>query len=271
MNGNQVSVTPIEEYQSPTVAPGLAMKTAIKCAKLVRYWDGPSANAATDAGEMNFIDKVYWWYKLARPIVKAEKGVSEALRACDKSVVKLPEGFTRETSMTVSAAGDIMPANELESSRDLLYESVADILFDVDISLANLEAPVTEQTVAETEVVERGIPVLRFPSTQFSTVTGHRGENFTVLNFANNHTFDMGTEGIETAQRLLDQNGITDIGTPRNPNEYGRAKILTKCGIKIGLISATFSLMAVNHLQLKLIVFIQLNSCPNTSLPTLNC
>lgn len=49
-------------------------------------------------------------------------------------------------------------------------------------------------------------------------------------------------EGRETTQKLLAQNGIITIGTPRNPEEYGRAVIVTKQGIKIGYISATFGL-----------------------------
>lgn len=231
---------PLEDYRAPSFAYGLKMRAALIIARLFRYWDTPSAIAATD--EASFIDNAYWLHKCARPITKAEENVAEVIFLRDKSVVKLPDGFKSDASVTFAAAGDLMPADELELSKDILFENVADVLLNVDVSFANLEAPVTERDVKESEFVAGDAPIMGLSLAQFSALVGHRGKYFTALNFANNHAFDMGIEGLETTQKLLTQKGIVDVGTPRHPQEHGRAKILAKEGIKIGFISATYGL-----------------------------
>lgn len=233
--------TPVKDYRAPTFTHGLKIKAAINSAALLRYWDYPRANSATASEEMTFTDRAYRLYKCARPIIRAEKEVSDILSWRDKPALKLPDGFKKDTSVTIGAAGDLIPVDGLESSKDILFENIADVLFGVDISFANLEAPVTERNLKEPLIFGRP-PIMYCSFSQFSTLAGYRGKYFTVLNFANNHTFDAGIEGIETTQALLLQKGILDIGTPRGPQEYGRAKILTKGGIKIGFISATFGL-----------------------------
>ncbi|RXH37918.1 hypothetical protein XH99_02510 [Bradyrhizobium nanningense] len=160
----------------------------------------------------------------------------------DRSIVKLPNTFEKNCSLTVSAAGDLIQADGIQSSKDILFERIGDILFDVDISTANYESPVTEQRLAD-ETIGGGRPLIMCCSpAQFLTLTAHKGKCFTALNTANNHIFDLGIRGLETTQRLLGQNGTVAIGTPRRPEEYGRGKILTKGGIKVGFISATFGL-----------------------------
>ncbi|MGR4932481.1 hypothetical protein ACIPUD_37635, partial [Bradyrhizobium sp. CAR08] len=116
-------------------------KEALERAKLTGEWDFPLADAATDAAEMTYIDWAYWYYKLEKPTLKAENGVSEVLFLNDKSIVNLPDGFQKDTSVTLGAAGDLMPLDGIELSKNILFESIADVLFDVDISFANFEAP----------------------------------------------------------------------------------------------------------------------------------
>ncbi|MGR4932776.1 hypothetical protein ACIPUD_39365, partial [Bradyrhizobium sp. CAR08] len=116
-------------------------KEALDRAKLTGEWDFPLADAATDAAEMTYIDWAYWYYKLEKPTLKAENGVSEVLFLNDKSIVNLPDGFQKDTSVTLGAAGDLMPLDGIELSKNILFESIADVLFDVDISFANFEAP----------------------------------------------------------------------------------------------------------------------------------
>lgn len=191
---------------------------------------------------MTFVDGVYWYYKAARPIMRAETNASEVSFLHNRPVVKLPKQFKKHAAVSIGAAGDLIQAEGLESSKNLLFENIADVLFEVDIAFANYESPVTEQTPVVDYIGGGRPPIMSCSSAQFSTLTGHRGKYFTVLNAANNHIFDLGIEGLETTQRLFARNGIVDIGTPRDPQEYGRATILTKKAIKIGFISATFGL-----------------------------
>ncbi|MDF0581971.1 CapA family protein [Bradyrhizobium yuanmingense] len=223
----------------------LEVSAALEKAQLSGDWDYPVRDAATDSEEMAGIDWAYWLYKRGKPIVKAEEGVPDALFFNHRSVVRLPDGFKTEATVTMGTAGDLMPIDGMESSKDVLFEKVADVLFDVDISLANLEAPITEQDVKESAIFGQGPQdptILRNSSAQFFTLARHREKTFTALNFANNHTFDMGVEGLETTHKLLAQSGIMAIGAPRSPEDYGRAIIIAKEGIRIGFISATFGL-----------------------------
>ncbi|MBW5434038.1 CapA family protein [Bradyrhizobium canariense] len=220
-------------------------KEALEKAKLSRDWDFPLAQAATDAEEMTFLDWAYWLYKAERPILKAQENVREALFVQDKSAVHLPDGFKKDASVTISASGDLMPSDGIESCRDIVFENVADVLFDADLSFANLEAPVTEQEFDGCLVAGRdpeNCTLLRSSIAQFSALTGHKGKHFTALNFANNHTNDLGIAGLETTQRLFTHHGIMGIGTPQTPAEYGRANVFTRAGVKIGFVSATFGL-----------------------------
>lgn len=174
--------------------------------------------------------------------MKAEKHISEDLFLRKKPVLKLPDHFEQSASITMGAAGDLIQADGLESSKNVLFDNVADILFGVDVSFANYESPVTEQKFVTDAIGGGRPPIMCCSFAQFSTLTSHEDRFFTALNTANNHIFDLGIDGLETTQKLFTQHGIIDVGTPRDRQEYGRAKILSKGTIKIGFISATFGL-----------------------------
>lgn len=144
---------------------------------------------------MTATDWAYWLYKRERPIVRAEEKVPEVLFLHDKSVVRLPDEFKTEAEVTIGAAGDLIPVDGMEASKDILFERVADVLLDVDISLANLEAAVTERDIKASVILGQGPEsptTMRNSLAQFSILTEHRKKCFTALNFANNHTFDTG-------------------------------------------------------------------------------
>ncbi|UVK50442.1 CapA family protein [Mesorhizobium sp. AR02] len=215
---------------------------AAKCALLVNYWDRPYADAATDAAEIEFFDDVYWWYKSVRPITKPEKNASEFLARRDRSIVKLPSGFAIKSALTLGAAGDLIQTEGIEHSKDILFSNVRDILFDKEISFANYESVVGHEDVVKKAIADTGSFTVCSTSDQYLAMVQHRGKYFTVLNTANNHALDLGLDGLENTQRLLEQNGIMNVGTPRNLEEYGRASILVSKGIKIGFVSATFGI-----------------------------
>ncbi|MGR4932642.1 CapA family protein [Bradyrhizobium sp. CAR08] len=221
------------------------VKEVLDRAKVSREWDYPVAGAATDAAEMNHVDFAYWYYKMESPTLNAEHGVSETLFSSNKSIVKLPDGFMQSSSLTFSASGDLIPMDGIEASKGILYENVSDVLFNSDISFANLEAPVTKHKFESSVIAARdpeNCTLLRSSLAQFEILTRHKDQSFNVLNFATNHTFDLGIEGLETTQQLLADNKITGLGTPCSVEKFARANIVTKAGIKVGFISATFSL-----------------------------
>ncbi|TIO54488.1 MAG: hypothetical protein E5X98_21745, partial [Mesorhizobium sp.] len=139
--------------------------------------------------------EAHFSYKYIKPLTSAEKGVHEVLFSDDRSVVRLPSSFEAKNCLTVGAAGDLMPAEGLEQSRDIIFENVADLLFDVDVSFANLEGPVSD-TKFDVNFIGGNAPhILGFTRSEFESITAHKGKNFKLLSFANNHSFDKGIEG----------------------------------------------------------------------------
>lgn len=234
--------TYLDICKSPTLLHALKLRALLLGAKVFGHWDKPRSTASEDPAEWSFLEEAYGLYKYIRPTTEGQPGVADILFANDISSVRLPEDFVVQASLTVGAAGDLMPAEGLEDSKDFLFESVSDILLDVDVSFANLEAPLTEQKVEVKFVGGDSPPIMGFTVAQFPTIVRHKEKTFTALSFANNHTFDRGLEGLETTQRLFDEYGITDVGTPRSPDAFGRARIVEKNGIKIGFIGVTYSL-----------------------------
>ncbi len=212
-------------------------------ARVFKFWNRPYKNAATSYEEMSLLDICYWVYKNTSPITKTERGQRpEALIVTDKSLIKLPYDFRKHHSLTVGAAGDLIQAESLNYSKDILYEGVADLLFNQDISYASMEFAISEGEPEKAPLTGKACPVEYTTLKQFDNFKGHKGKVFDVLHTATNHMFDIGAEGVKTTRKVLAQEGILDVGTNGSREELGQAKILTRCGIKVGFASAGFGL-----------------------------
>jgi poly-gamma-glutamate capsule biosynthesis protein CapA/YwtB (metallophosphatase superfamily) len=189
------------------------------------------------------LDKIYWFHKNTNPILHAEKGErAENLLMTDSRVVGLPQGFETFGSVRLGAAGDLFHADCLDHSKDILFENIADLLFDQDVSYANFECPLTEKGPKQGAPIDKKAPLTFCTREQFDVLKGFKDKCFTVLNTANNHILDMGVHGIETTLKALSDEGIVDTGTNRKPDEFGQGKIIVSEGIKLGFVSATFGL-----------------------------
>jgi poly-gamma-glutamate synthesis protein (capsule biosynthesis protein) len=223
------------------------MNTVCKSAELFGYWHHPYKNAATCFEEMTLLDKFYWVYKCRQPVVHGEKREHiHQLLQTNKSTVVLPEGFSRQASVTLGAAGDLIQAEGLEHSADRLYENVEDLLFEKDLSYANLESPLTTQALQKEVISDKESPIECCSRAQFDILKGHRGKCFSLMHTAGNHSFDMGVEGIETTRRQFATDGIVGIGINPAPEDYGKGKIILRDGLRIGFVSATYGLNGRN-------------------------
>jgi len=192
---------------------------------------------------MTLLDKIYWVYKCKKPVTRAEKGSGlEGFFRNNRCIISVPEGFRKKGAITLSAVGDLIPVDGLENSKDILYENVADLIFERDISFAGLEAPLTNREIEREVFSDKGGPVESCSQGQFDVVKGHRGKRYTAMHTASNHMLDLGLEGIETTLRQLDDDGIVDVGTNREESAQGRGRIINKKGFRIGFASATFGL-----------------------------
>ncbi len=240
---NPQSTLPNTPAEVLDLSPGLLeqVEAGVKAAEDSGQWIRPYKEAATAAEEMGPMDILYWAFKCTNPITKMEEGV-ENLLLTDSSIVGLPEGFEKKNTVTMGLAGDLLQADGLELSKGILYENVADILFDKDISYANFESPITNQPLVKEVIGDKGPPIECCNREQFEVLAKHKDKKFTVLNTSNNHMFDMGLEGVQNTLSVLSEEGILDVGTNRKPEEYGKGKFLTCNGIKIGFASVTFGL-----------------------------
>lgn len=218
------------------------MNRRLFLAKLLRRWNYPYKDGATDFQEMTLEDVYYWVHKAQHPITRPEKGETlQNLMNTNSQSVKLPPGFEKQHSLTFGAAGDILYPQGVQYD-DKLYENIADLLFGQTVSFANLESPVTTQPLVKEVISNKAAPLECCSREQFSILKGYKGKNFSILNTANNHMFDWGVEGIETTLQAFKEEGILDLGTNHSPEEAGKGKKLTKEGITLGFASATFGL-----------------------------
>ena len=182
---------------------------------------------------------MYWLYKSGNPITRSEKGSNLEAYFAEKrrqiNIPFLPDGFKGNTSLTISAVGDLMCANGLENSMGKFYAKVAKLIFNVDISIANLESSLTSAKIAGT-----GWNV-NSTREQFDALKGHKDEeNYTVFCTANNHILDRGMEGFNFTHDTLEAEGFYYVGTNRRPEAQKKGLIIELNGIKLGLVAATF-------------------------------
>lgn len=121
------------------------LQTVSKLAEIFGFWDYPSSKTATAFEEMTVLDKLYWAYKCTHPVIHPEHGTNIDALCGGNSMIKLPQGFKKEGSISLGAVGDLIQGDGLEHSKDVLYEHVADLIFGRTISYASLECPLTRQ------------------------------------------------------------------------------------------------------------------------------
>ncbi|MCX6578927.1 MAG: CapA family protein [Candidatus Aminicenantes bacterium] len=220
-----------------------AVKTIHTWADVSGCWKYPSKKAAGDFEDMSLMDKIYWGYKSKKPITRAEKGSGlESFFKSNTAPITLPEGFETKHTVTFGAAGDLIKVDGLENSRDQLYEGVTDLLFNNDISYANLESQLTNQDLGAYTFSEKETPPLCCTKEQYDALKSHKGKQYSALHMACNHTLDMGLEGLETTLAQLREDNIMELGVNRDPGEQKKGRIIEKNGLKIGFVSATYGL-----------------------------
>lgn len=233
-------LTPADVLEVSSRLLGGIARVVTRTAEICGFWRLPYKNAKTTTEDMTLWDMLYWMYKCTNPVIRAERGAPHL--GINAEAPALPDGFGRQETITLGVAGDLLYTDFLDGSKDILFENVADLLFDQDVSYANFESSVTHQPLVKEIIGDKGPPTECCSPEQFSVLKGHKNKNFSVMNTANNHKFDMGIEGIETTQRILSDNGILEIGTNRRPDEAGQARILSCKNVKLGWASATFGL-----------------------------
>ncbi len=167
-----------------------------------------------------------------------------------------------ETVVTVSVGGDLMPYEMITPSNTAhLWDEVGDGFFGSDIVFANLETPL-DVTKKPHFVPEVMLSHMHFNTDDvtlniFSGMGRYRG--YDILSIANNHSLDMGREGLLRTMDHLEGKGILTVGARKTGTEKN-FRIVEVKGIRIGFVAYTYSLneylppdshpWAVNYLPL---------------------
>lgn len=96
----------------------------------------------------------------------------------------------------------------------------------------------------ETPLAPRGGPYAGYPvfSTPPEVAVAAKAVGYDVCTTASNHTVDMGTEGLLRTLDELDAAGLAHTGSYRTESESDRPLIVVANGVKIAVITSTFSL-----------------------------
>lgn len=116
----------------------------------------------------------------------------------------------------------------VKNGYDYPYKYVKSYLDKADLTIANLETPITTRGTAETkEYVYRSSP-LALPELKRAGVD--------LVNLANNHSMDYGQEGLLDTLGYLDDQQLLRVGAGRNAEEAYRPVIYEHNGIKIAFL-----------------------------------
>lgn len=115
-------------------------------------------------------------------------------------------------------------------------EKVAPVLKKADFVLGHLEGPVCRSGQADEGKATAGSVVLRMPP---EAVTALKKAGFQALALANNHSMDMGGEGIVQTVEYLEKSGVKFAGGGRDIDEARRPAIVEKGGVRVALLSYT--------------------------------
>ena len=188
----------------------------------------------------------HWVYKSINPLVRGWKrsgiDAEEFFGPFRQTHFELlPEEFTVDSEISMSASGDLMCTPGLEGAKDRLFLNVSDLIFGADISYANLESTLTKGEIRPTEFSDDTPPMINLTPVQYETVASHQGRRFDVLNLANNHILDCGEEGVFTTLDRLQQDGIAQVGVNQTKDDAAKPRITEHAGVRIGWVAHTFS------------------------------
>lgn len=225
----------------------ILLNSVILAEKIFKFWEYPFIH---NPEKMGIKGSLYWVNKTINPVRRAQKGTdierfflkNQQMLYNNVLAHQMSENFKVINQIKCSAVGDLMKTNGIENSGDKFYENVANQIFDVDLSIANLESPLTSTKIEETIFREGEMPKINATLEQYMAVTRHKNKKFTVLHTANNHILDNGLEGINTTHDQIEKDGFKYFGTNRTAEAQKQGLIISKNGIRIGLIGFTYSL-----------------------------
>ncbi|KAF6581210.1 CapA family protein [Paenibacillus sp. EKM212P] len=140
-------------------------------------------------------------------------------------------------TVTLHFVGDVQFSGKVEqrleqNGFDFPYQYLGNLFHKDDLTMANLETPVTTNGVGALNktYVYKSSP---------KALTALAAAGIDAVNLANNHILDQGTGGLLDTLKYLDEKGIAHAGAGRNAKEAYAPHYFERKGIKIALLGAT--------------------------------
>ena len=180
---------------------------------------------------------LYFMHKYISPVPNPAKG--SGLNEYFQNLPALPPAgqLTESRKISISAVGDVWSRSDLTGEdAKYLWEEVGHQVFGSDISIANHEF------IVQSEKVLKKIGPHRTTEEGGELLSGDsRFGKFSFMSMANNHMNDSLSGGIISTANHLDRLGIAHAGANRTAAEQDEFPILTCNGIKVAVLSYTFS------------------------------
>ncbi|MGG4220520.1 CapA family protein [Paenibacillus jamilae] len=154
-----------------------------------------------------------------------------------EDVRKLDTDDENSPAVTLHFIGDVQFSGKVEqrleqNGFDFPYQYLGSLFHKDDLTIANLETPVTTKGVGALNktYVYKSSP---------KALTAMAAAGIDAVNLANNHILDQGTSGLLDTLKYLDEKGIAHAGAGRNAKEAYAPHYFERNGIKIALLGAT--------------------------------
>ncbi|MBU9708233.1 CapA family protein [Paenibacillus sp. AK121] len=154
-----------------------------------------------------------------------------------KDVIKSNTDDGNSPAVILHFIGDVQFSGKVEqrleqNGFDFPYQYLGSLFHKDDLTIANLETPVTTNGVGALNktYVYKSSP---------KALTAMAAAGVDAVNLANNHILDQGTSGLLDTLKYLDEKGIAHAGAGRNAKEAYAPHYFERNGIKIALLGAT--------------------------------
>jgi Bacterial capsule synthesis protein PGA_cap len=209
-------------------------------------WQTPPPNFHEDPRYFTLKDILFFAYKYYFKSPVKDDAAGKVIDFIEKHPILCTLDIIHPTSdivqeLTLTAAGDLMPYEWIQKKYcPHLWDDIEADFFSSDITFANLETPL------DTSKPLSLVPEIMLNDMNFNgneEIFGVcKGEDFTILSTANNHSLDMGETGVHKTIAFLEEKNVLHTGTARSEIERLNFPIIEKRGIRIAFIAYTFSM-----------------------------
>jgi Bacterial capsule synthesis protein PGA_cap len=222
-----------------------------------RKWQRPPQYFHDDPRHYTTWDILFFAYKYYfKPPLEDDAGGEIEAYIKQNPPIFNHENIRIESEITLNAGGDLMPYEWIQPQFcKHLWDDIGDDFFNADIRFANLETPICFEDEhshvpevmlndmnfnANSEIFSIFNPIEQTP--QYFFEKHHKKWSFDVLSTANNHSLDMGEQGIFDTINYLSENEILPVGTAYLEENRLEFPIIEQNGIRIAFIAYTFSM-----------------------------